>query len=380
MLNTKKINGPGSAFRVGRIAVLALFAVTLLGLPAYAQVYQATILTSDIANISNHTDANLTNPWGLVASASGPWWVTDNGTGSSTLYDGMGTPLSLVVTIPSWDGSGTGVPTGIAFNSTSDFELTPGNTATFLFVTEDGTVQGWNHNVNANQAVIKVNNWDSAVYKGMALAAAGGANYIYAANFYAGTIDVFDKTFAPHSFGGNAFVDPNLPSGFAPFNIQLIDGNLIVTYAKQDDDKHDDVPGPGNGYVDIFDTQGNLISRLAHLIQMNSPWAIVKAPGNFGAFSNDLLIGNFGSGSIMAFHSNGQFVGLMLDEAKLQLRIEGLWALEFGNGGSAGPSNTLYYTAGTFDEAYGTFGSIVPLPGQGVATGPRSGHSSRKHL
>jgi len=224
--------------------------------------------------------------------------------------------------------------------------------------------------VNPTTAVIEVNNWETAVYKGMALASVNGANYLYAANFHAGTVEVYDGTFASHSFGSNAFVDSTIPQGFAPFNIALINGNLIVTYAKQDAAKHDDVAGPGNGYVDIYDTQGNLLSRLPHMVQMNSPWAIVQAPAGFGAFSNDLLIGNFGSGSIMAFDANsGNFIGMMFDESKLQMRINGLWALEFGNGGSSGPSTTLYYTAGTFDEAYGTFGMIVPTPGQGIATG-----------
>ncbi len=365
--------------RFPRIAALAILTISLMSLAASAQTYTATILTSDIAGISANTDPNLGNPWGLVASSSGPWWVSDNNTGLSTLYDGTGTPLSLVVTIPSWTGSGTGAPSGIAFNSTSDFQLSTGNPATFLFVTEDGTVQGWNHNVNPTSAVIEVNNFETAVYKGMALASAGGADFIYAANFFAATVDVFDTNFAPHSFGASAFVDSAIPSGFAPFNIQLIGGNLIVTYAKQDAAKHDDVAGPGNGYVDIYDTQGNLLSRLPHILQMNSPWAIVEAPASFGAFSNDLLIGNFGSGSIMAFDpKKGAFLGLMLDESKLPMRINALWALQFGNGGSAGPTTTLYYTAGTFDEAYGTFGSIVPTSNQGGATGPRHGAQNQK--
>lgn len=369
--NLNRIVGPA------RIAALSLLTIALLTLPALAQTYTATILTSDIANISVNTDPNLGNPWGLVASSGGPWWVSDNATGLSTLYDGSGVTQGLVVTIPSWTGSGTGSPSGIAFNSTNDFQLTPGNPAVFLFVSEDGTVQGWNHTVNPTESVIAVNNFGSAVYKGMALASAGGANYIYATNFFAGTVDVFDTKFAAHSFGTNAFVDSTLPSGFAPFNIQLVGGKLIVTYAKQDAAKHDDVAGPGNGYVDIFDTEGNLLSRLPHLVQMNSPWAIVQAPANFGAFSNDLLIGNFGSGAILAFNpTNGNFIGLMLDESKLPMRIDKLWALEFGNGGSAGPTNTLYYTAGTFDETYGEFGSIVPTSGQGTANGKQA--SKRK--
>jgi len=359
---------------------LPLLALALLSLPTMAQTYSATILTSDIANISDNTDANLDNPWGLTASSSGPWWVSDNGTGLSTIYNASGVPQSLVVTIPSWDGNGSGVPSGIAVNSTNDFQLTAGNPATFLFVTEDGTVQGWNHNVNATSAVIEVNNFQNAVYKGMALASAGGANYIYAANFHAGTVDVFDTSFSPHSFGANAFVDSSIPTGFAPFNIQLIGGNLIVTYAKQDAAKHDDVAGPGNGYVDVYDTSGNLLNRFPHIIQMNSPWAIVQAPADFGAFSSDLLIGNFGSGSIMAFNlSTRSFVGLVLDESELPMRINGLWALEFGNGGSAGPTNTLFFTAGTFGEAYGSFGTILPTPGQGTATGLSLDKSHRSH-
>jgi uncharacterized protein (TIGR03118 family) len=379
MHSKKKLYGSQTASRLGSLTALSLLAMALLSLPAFAQSYQATILNSDLANISPNTDPNLTNPWGLVAGPSGPWWVSDNGTGLSTLYDGTGTTLGLVVTIPSWDGSGTGTPSGIAFNGTSDFQLTAGNPATFLFVTEDGTVQGWNHNVNPTSAVIEVNNFTTAVYKGMALASAGGANYLYTANFHAGTVDVFDTNFAPHSFGSNAFVDSTIPTGFAPFNIQLIGSNLVVTYAKQDAEKHDDVAGPGNGYVDIYDTQGNLIRRLPHIIQMNSPWAIVQAPANFGAFSNDLLIGNFGSGSIMGFDPNsGNFIGLMQDPAKLQLRIDGLWALQFGNGGTAGPVNTLYFTAGNFGETYGTFGSLVPAPGQGVAIGQVQ-HKGRVH-
>jgi len=377
-MHTKNCSKIDRTSQLIRVAALSLLAIALLSLPALAQSYTATILTSDIANIGDNTDANLTNPWGLVASSSGPWWVSDNGTGLSTLYNGSGTPLSLVVTIPSWDGNGTGVPSGIAFNGTSDFQLTSGNPATFLFVTEDGTVQGWNHNVNATVAVIEANNFETAVYKGMALASVKGVNYIYATNFLAGTVDVFDVNFNPHSFGSNAFVDSTIPSGFAPFNIQLIGGNLIVTYAKQDDAKHDDVAGPGNGYVDIYDTEGNLLHRLPHIVQMNSPWAIVQAPADFGAFSNDLLIGNFGSGSIMAFNlSTRNFVGLMLDESKLPMRINSLWALQFGNGGSAGPTNTLFYTAGTFSETYGTFGSIVPNPGQGTAAGQHSSKSAK---
>jgi len=275
--------------------------------------------------------------------------------------------LSLVVTIPSANGTDTGTPSGTVFNGTSDFQLTSGNPALFLFVTEDGTMSGWNPGVNQTNAIITVNNSASgAVYKGMALASAGGTNYLYVTNFNAGTVEVYDKNYAPHSFGASAFKDSSIPSGFAPFNIQAIGNNLVVTYAKQDADKHDDVAGPGNGYVDIYDTEGDLLIRLPHLVYMNSPWAAVQAPADFGTFSNDLLIGNFGSGSIMAFDpTSGKFVGLVFDPAALNLRIDGLWALAFGNGGEGGPKNTLFFTAGVYGESHGLFGTILPTSGQG---------------
>lgn len=353
--------------RMARATLLFWLALAIFSLPAAAQKYQVTVTTSDISGISTFTDANLNNPWGLSISPTGAWWVSDNGTGLSTLYNGSGQPQSLVVTIPSADGSDTGTPSGTVYNGTQDFQIAAGKPAVFLFVTEDGTVSGWNPGVNGTNAIITVNNNNGAVYKGMALASAGGVNYIYVTNFNAGTVEVYDKTFAPHSFGAGAFQDNTIPAGFAPFNIQLVGSNLVVTYAKQDAEKHDDVAGPGNGYVDIYDTQGNLVSRLPHSIYMNSPWGAVQAPGNFGTFSNDLLIGNFGSGSIMAFNSAGKFVGLVFDPAALNLRIDGLWAIAFGNGGSGGPTNTLYFTAGVFDEAHGLFGTILPTSGQGAA-------------
>jgi uncharacterized protein (TIGR03118 family) len=186
--------------RLAPSIALVSVATTLLCLPAFAQKATPTNLTSDIPNVGTFNDTNLVNPWGLVASPSGPWWVSDNGTGLSTLYDGTGSPKSLVVAIPQWDGTPGGNPTGNVFNSTSDFQLSAGNPATFMFATEDGTIQGWNHNVNPTTSVIEVNNFPGSVYKGIALASAGGANYLYAANFRAGTVDVFDKSFAPHSW------------------------------------------------------------------------------------------------------------------------------------------------------------------------------------
>ena len=339
-------------------ATLLLLAIALVSLPAAAQRATPTNLTSDIPNVGTFNDTNLVNPWGLIANPVGPWWVSDNGTGLSTLYNGSGNPQALVVTVPS-GSSGTGTPTGIVFNSTSDFKIN-GSTAVFIYATEDGTISGWS---SGTSAAIAVNNSGSgnAVYKGLALGSANSANYLYVANFRNGTVDVFDKNFAPFSFGGGSFVDATIPSGFAPFNVYNLGNNqLAVTYAKQDAAKHDDVPGPGNGYVTIFDTSGNLKFRLVHLPYLNSPWAVAMAPASgFGGFSGDILVGQFGSGAIAAYTPAGSFVGLLLNPAFLHLEIDGLWGLSFGNGTGSGPKTTLYFTAGAFGEAHGIMGNIT---------------------
>ena len=356
MLSTK-FTRSHTAARLLMSAMALLAAATLFSLPAAAQKATPTNLTSDIPNVGTFNDTNLVNPWGLVASPTGPWWVSDNGAGLSTLYDGTGSPQGLVVSVPQWDGTPGGNPTGIVFNSTSDFQI-GGNATHFLFATEDGTIQGWS---SGTSTVIAVNNFPGAVYKGLALASASGANYLYAANFRNGSVDVFDANFAPHSFGSGRFQDSTIPTGFAPFNVANIgNGKLAVTFAKQDPAKHDDVRGPGNGYVDLFDTSGNLLMRLPHLTYLNSPWAVVVAPATgFGGFGGDILVGQFGSGAIVAYTSSGQFVGLLFNPAVLQLQIESLWGLGFGNGSRSGPTTTLYFTAGAFEEAHGIFGSIT---------------------
>jgi uncharacterized protein (TIGR03118 family) len=350
------------ASRAARMALLSFLTLALLALPAAAQRVNINYLTSDVTNAGAFLDAHLVNPWGMSISPSGPWWISDNGTGLSTLYIASGAPQSLVVTVPTGTGSGTGTPTGTVYNGTSDFKIN-GFQTPFLFCTEDGTISGWYAGTTAFIAVN--NNTSGAVYKGMALASASGVNYIYVANFHAGTVEVYNGSYASHSFGSNAFVDSTIPSGYAPFNIQLIGTNrLAVTYAKQDAAKHDNVPGPGNGYVDIYDTQGNLQFHLAHNIYLNSPWAVVLAPTSFSGFSGDLLVGNFGSGLITAFNaSSGAWIGNVQDINYLPVQIDGLWGLAFGNGGSGGPANTLFFTGGTFGQAHGRFGSITPHPG-----------------
>lgn len=344
------------------MAVLSLLAIAALTLPASAQKVNVTYLTSDINAVGSFTDANLVNPWGMSTSPSGPWWFSDNATGRSTLYIASGQPQSLVVTIPTGTGSGTGSPSGTVYNaSTTDFKIHQQATP-FLFCTEDGTISGW---YTGTTAFIAVNNNSSgAVYKGMTIAQAGGANYLYVTNFHAGTVEAYDGSFNLHSFGSNAFVDSSIPSGFAPFNIQLVGNNLVVTYAKQDAAKHDDVPGPGNGYVDIYDTEGNLQLRMVRTLFLNSPWGVVQAPSSFSGFSNDLLVGNFGSGLITAYNiSTGAWIGNMQNVADLPIQIPGLWGLTFGNGGSDGPTNTLFFTAGPYGENHGIFGSLTPHPG-----------------
>jgi len=349
---------------------LVFATIALVSLPAAAQRSQPTILTSDIANISAFTDANLVNPWGIIASPAGPWWVSDNGTGLSTLYDGTGKPQALVVSIPQWDGTPGGNPTGIVFNGTSDFAI--GGSAThFLFATEDGTIQGWS---SGTSTAIAVNNFPGAVYKGLALGSAGGANYLYAANFRNASVDVFDKNFAPHSFGAGAFTDSTLPSGYAPFNVaNLGNGQIAVAYALQDAAKHDEIAGTGKGYITVYDTSGNLMFRFQHVLYDNAPWAMVVAPQGFGGFGGDILVGMFGSGAIAIYDPTGKFIGILFDPYSLNLSINGLWGLGFGNGMSSGPKTTLYFAAGTFDEVHGTFGSIVALSGP-LSTGKTQVH------
>ncbi len=323
------------------------------------QHYQQTNLVSDVPGLAAATDPNLVNAWGLARSATSPWWVADNGTGLSTLYTGAGAVLSLVVTVPAV--SGTSAPTGTVFNgSTTDFLVAPTKAARFLFATEEGTIAGWN---SGTTAVIMVPA-TGAVYKGLALGQINGANMLYAANFAGGTVDAFDKDFNPVNLGANAFKDWRLPADYAPFNVQNIGGWLYVTFAKKEAGSIDELHGPGKGFVDVFSTSGVLQKRLQWGAWFNAPWGVVQASANFGGFSNMILIGNFGSGKIAAFDPvSGEFRGLVRGAHGRPMMIEGLWALSFGNGATAGPVDTLYFTAGIDDEAHGLFGTITPLVG-----------------
>ena len=346
---------------------IGLVSIFVLAPAALAQQYRQTNLVSDIPQLAAVTDPNLGNPWGIARSATSPWWVADNATGVSTLYNGSGqrfpTNSPLVVTVPPHlGGSEAGTPTGIVFNGSSDFEVATGQPARFIFVTLDGTISGWNPSADPTNAIKKVDNSSSlAIYTGAAIASMGGASRLYVANFHSGKLEVFDTHFNPVTLPAGAFTDSDLPPDFAPFNVQTINGSVFVAFAKQDEDREEEVAGPGLGFVDAFDPAGHLLMRLKSGHWMDAPWAVVLAPADFGKFSNDILVGNFGSGGIAAFDSkHGNFHGFLRGSHGLPIAIEGLWGLSFGNGGTAGPANVLFFAAGIDDEQHGLLGTITP--------------------
>jgi uncharacterized protein (TIGR03118 family) len=348
------------------LASVAVFSLAAALTAQPTQHYKQTNLVSNVPGVAPVTDPNLVNAWGMSRSSGSPWWVSDNGTGLTTLYNGAGAPQALVVTIPGADGSG-GTPTGQVFNGTNDFQLTPGNPARFIFVTEDGTVSGWNPAVNATVAQIKVNTHSASVFKGVALATAGtasgvNANYLYVADFRKGRVNVYDANFHRAHLGDDAFEDESIPRGFAPFNVQNIGGNLYVAFAQQDSAKHDEVDGAGLGYVDVFSPGGRLLHRLQHGKWLNAPWGMAQAPTDFGANSHNILVGQFGSGQILVFDPvTGQFKGPLYDATNTPITIDGLWGIAFGGGTTSGPSNTLFFTAGPNGEQDGLFGTITAI-------------------
>ncbi len=346
------------------VAALALTFVLVFAGNSLAQHYTRTDLTTDNSSVSPapNVDPNLVNPWGMSRSSGSPWWISDNGTSLSTLYDSTGLPKSLVVSIPAPDGQPGGTPTGTVFNYTTVFNVATGQPAIFLFATEDGTISGWNPNVNATSAVIRVNRSGSAVYKGLTLATTAAGPRLYASNFQTAAVDVFDGNFHPvHTVGG--FLDPNLPANYAPFGIQNVGGNIVVTFAHRKPGSHDEDHGAGLGFVDIFDTSGRLLLRLQHGAFFNAPWGIAQAPGDFGVFSHRLLIGNFGDGWIHAFNAvTGKLEGALLDANGNPIAIDGLWGLSFGGDNTnSGLATNLFFTAGANDEADGIFGMLAPV-------------------
>jgi uncharacterized protein (TIGR03118 family) len=339
-----------------------------IGPVSAANEFLQTNLVSDIPGMAQNTDLNLINPWGIADGVAGgvsfPFWVANNGTGVATIYRVTGTtavPVPFVVTIPPATGAASAAPTGQVFNAGNGFSIN-GSPARFIFASEDGAISGWNPAFGAN-AVIAVNNGNSdpslnAVYKGLAIDPAAGD--LYATNFRAGTVEMYNSSFGLVK----AFTDPTLPAGFAPFNDKVINGELYVTFAFQDAAKHDDVAGPGNGFVDIFDLNGNLVTHLISNGALNSPWGLEIAPSSFGQFAGDLLVGNFGDGKINAYDAtNGTFEGTLDGPNGMPLVIGDLWSLAVGDGAPGGGDvNTLYFTSGIANEADGLFGGLTAVP------------------
>ncbi len=368
--------------------LLPVFVLSLFLLPTLtqAQHYKQTNLVSDIAGMAPVFDPNLKNPWGLTRSAGSPFWVGNNNSGTSTLYDGQGNPFPpkqnggpLVVTVPP-PGFAPGTqsaPTGVVFNgSPADFLLVagkPGTQAIFIFATEDGTISGWNPGVNpptsVTNAILKVDNSDKgsangAVYKGATSAEINGNKFLYVTNFRSAKVEVYNTNFNLVHFGEDAFEAEGVPEGFAPFNIQNIGGTLFVTYAKQDAARHDPVGGDGLGFVELFTPSGKHIGHLQHGDWFNAPWGVVWTTRDFGEFSNAILVGNFRSGWIAAFNGfTHKFIGFLKNPDDSLVTIDGLWSLTFGNDATAGPANTLFFTAGINNEQDGLFGTLTPTDG-----------------
>lgn len=348
------------------------------GLLPAANNYVQHNLVSDQAGAADFQDPNLVNPWGICTSATSPFWLSDNGTGLSTLYTSIGTPNATTKpAVPATSTTVTGGnPSGCVYNGTATaFMVTQAGktgSANFLFVTENGSISGWSSGVNSAQAVVAVDNSKTgAVYKGMAIGTpTGGTPRIYATNFNSGKVETYDQTWAPVSLPSGAFTDPAVPAGFAPFNVWNLGGKLYVTYAKPDAAKMDDVPGAGNGYVSVFDLNGALLIHLISGGNLNSPWGVAIAPANFGDFANDLLVGNFGDGAINVYNpTTGAFVAQLQNGAGNVIHISGLWALAVGNGGNGGYPDAIYFTAGPGGEAHGLLGVLQAAPAIATSSG-----------
>lgn len=332
-------------------------------LPAQAQKVTVTNLVSDGSVAAVTVDPALINPWGISYSPAGPFWVSDNNAGVSTLYDGAGNKVGLTVNIPAAGGGSGGTATGQVYNSdAAAFKITKAGltgSSVFLFDSEDGTISGWAPSVDGVNAIIAVDNSTSAaVYKGLAIGIRKGHSFLYATNFFAGDVEMYDANFKLLK----TFTDPTIPAGYAPYNVQNLGGTLFVTYAKQDATKHDSVSGPGLGYVDAFNLKGGFIRRVVSQGALNAPWGLDIAPAGFGALAGSLLVGNFGDGWINAYDpTTGAYKGPITNASGFPIAIRSLWGLINGNGGSGGAANTVYFSAGLKKEAHGLFGSLTPI-------------------
>jgi uncharacterized protein (TIGR03118 family) len=316
--------------------------------------YAQTNLVANVKGVATNTDAQLSNPWGIAFVPGGPFWISNNNGGTSTLYDAQGNKNALVVNIPvaSVNPCSPGCPTGVVVNPTADF-----GGSNFIFGTEDGIVASWTDGTNATVAFD--NSAALAVYKGVALLSNGSANFLLLANFRTGKIDVLDRNFLVTSLAGS-FTDPHLPAGMAPHGVHVIGKQIYVAYAMQDAAKHDPTPAAGSGVIDIFDLNGNFVKTFATGGTLNAPWGVVAAPASFGTFSNSILVGNFGDGTINAFDAtSGKFQGQAMNTSNKPIVNPGLWDLVFGAGGTGDP-NTLYFTAGGSSQTSGLLATLVP--------------------
>jgi uncharacterized protein (TIGR03118 family) len=318
--------------------------------PTIASNFATRSLVADAGTGAEHVDPKLVNAWGIAFNPTGFVWVANNGSATSTLYDGNGVPQTLVVAIPP-SSSSTSSPTGIVFNGSSSFQVTQNGVSgasAFIFASENGTLAGWSPAVNRTNAILAVDTGaGGAVYKGLAIASYSGANYLYAADFRNGRVDVYDANWNRVTLPGGGFTDPNLPAGYAPFGIQAIGGQVYVAYAQRTAGSIEETKGSGLGIVDVFDAGGALVRRLA------------MAPANFGGASNMLLVANFGDGKINAYKSDtGEFAGTLMKADRTPIVIDGLWGIAFGNGVNNQPANTLFFTAGPGDEEHGLYGRI----------------------
>jgi uncharacterized protein (TIGR03118 family) len=332
-----------------KLGLLLLGAAMFTVASAHADTYSWTNFQSDIAGVAQHTDPNLVNAWGMAASSGGTIWVSDNGMGVSTLYNQDGTTVPLVVRIPPAPSNTEGAnPTGTVFNDTGFFQVRKNGTsasALFIFVSEDGSISGWSPTLSQTHAVKAVDNGSQgAVYKGVTLGVANGNNFLYVTNFHSGKVETYDQNFS--SVNPNGFIDPSLPSGYGPFGIRNFNDEIFVTYAKQDQMRHDDVPCAGCGLVDVFDTSGNFLRRLTDRGNLNAPWGLAEV-------DSELWVGNFGDGKINVYDPvTGAFIETLTRADGTPLQFDGLWdLLPLGNG--------TFFTAGIADEGHGLFGLIT---------------------
>jgi len=351
------------------------------GAPPAAMGFSDTALVSNnnaILATAKTIDANLQNPWGIAVAPGAPFWIADNNSNLSTLYSGIGANETQAVTgspnigiaIPASAAGVQANPTGQVYNGDGGFLIPTSQgqeSSMFIFDGEGGTIAAWAKDSGATAVTAYddgvANGANHAVYKGLAIGTVGGATFLYATDLHNNKVDVFDTNFSKPAAMQGKFVDPNIPAGFAPFGIQALNGNLYVTFAKQDSAKHDEATGAGLGYVDVFDFSGNLVSQFASAGALNAPWGIAIAPAGFGSLQGDVLIGNFGDGTISIFSTNGtalaNFEGPLMSTAGQPLTFPGLWSLAFGNGDADKPVTTLFYTAGFADQTDGVFGGIT---------------------